>query len=693
MSHNSGTPASRRAAGLFRGSVILSALDRFTERIYNAIKNGMFGGIFTAYPLSSGSAASANPRLIRSAVSSVRRTLARTADESCTVNLVRRLIRFLLRCRLRVYGTFLLTFGAYAAISFLLGMLGGPSAPILTLAVALVAIGASLPLLSSDASLSEALLSSAFAPAILPLLGIREESLRAEGKAGRSNLAFVFGMALGLLTFVFPAAYVAVLPVAVFLAYRVFVTPEVGVAALFLTMPFLPTMALVALVAYTAVCCGIKILLGKRRFRLELVDGAALAFAISIACGGIFSFSGGSRRPALVLLCFLCAYFLAVILLRTYDWLLRCTWCALIAASVVALYGVYQYFSGSVADAGAWLDSSMFTDIAGRVVSTLENPNMLAEYLILVFPLAAAQLLARGSGARRCAAFFACGAIGACIILTWSRGAWLGLLFAGLVFLLIWNRRTIYLILAGVASVPFLPFLLPDSIVSRFTSIGNIADTSTSYRVNIWHGAIRMLSDYWYCGVGIGESAWRTVYPRYSLAAIETAPHAHNLYLQVWVEMGVIGLLLLLAFLFLLAQYAFTYFSELSRMRGADRLSLFAPLKADDRQTPRTVLRRRGEDDREALAEITAMRLETAAPLCGILATLVQGLTDYTWYNYRVYLMFWLCAGLCAAFVRCGHAETERVRGLASVEENIPTEADLDLPLVRPRATPKKGNS
>jgi hypothetical protein len=35
--------------------------------------------------------------------------------------------------------------------------------------------------------------------------------------------------------------------------------------------------------------------------------------------------------------------------------------------------------------------------------------------------------------------------------------------------------------------------------------------------------------------------------------------------------------------------------------------------------------------------------------LCGIFAFLVQGLTDYAWYNYRVYLFFWVMLGLAMA--------------------------------------------
>ena len=45
-------------------------------------------------------------------------------------------------------------------------------------------------------------------------------------------------------------------------------------------------------------------------------------------------------------------------------------------------------------------------------------------------------------------------------------------------------------------------------------------------------------------------------------------------------------------------------------------------------------------------------RVLTAALFCGLLAVLAQGMTDYIWYNYRVYLVFWLLFGLSVASAR-----------------------------------------
>lgn len=674
--HSPSSSFLQKLKALWMSSVILCALDRFSEAVYRRLKTGWFSAIFTAYP-SRREKRPHRPSPFQTPFRAFRRFIARTVDESGIAHGIRVLTQYLLRCRLRVYGTFLITLGSYTLISCLYARLGAEGEIDLTSAIlSVVLIGSAIPLLLSNVSLSEAVLQAGLLSPILSFLGIRRESLYAKGHAGRSNLAFVVGMLLGFATFFIPILYILLGLIGVFLAYRVLVSPETGVAVLFFCMPFLPTMVLVLLVCYTALCYGSKLLIGKRKMHLQRVDVAALLFAFAIACSGVFSFSSGSRKPALVFLCFLSGYFLTVCMIRTREWLVRCTWSAISASVLVALIGVCQYFFGAISDANAWLDADMFGDIAGRVTSTLENPNMLAEYLIMLFPLAAAQLLIRTGSRRKACAFFACAAVGVCIILTWSRGAWLGLLLCGLLFLLIWNRRSIYLILAGVAAVPVLPLFLPDSIVSRFTSIGNLADTSTSYRVNIWRGAVHMLRDYWSCGIGIGEAAWNTVYPRYALASIETAPHAHNLYLQVWIETGIIGLLLLLAFLFLLLQCNFSYYNDLCRMRECiDASARMKPVRHN------SGIQTQQSDFRHTDSEITALRLEAAAPMCGLIAALFQGLTDYTWYNYRVYLMFWMIAGLSVAYVRCGQAELSRIHDQQATRSRQPDDASLEIPL------------
>src|SRR5699024_991064 len=89
--------------------------------------------------------------------------------------------------------------------------------------------------------------------------------------------------------------------------------------------------------------------------------------------------------------------------------------------------------------------------------------------------------------------------------------------------------------------LPFVPMFLPESIINRFASIGDMGDSSTSYRVYIWMGTLNMLKDFWLSGIGMGSEAFTAVYPFYSYNAV-VAPHSHNLFLQILVEAGVVGI-------------------------------------------------------------------------------------------------------------------------------------------------------
>ena len=50
--------------------------------------------------------------------------------------------------------------------------------------------------------------------------------------------------------------------------------------------------------------------------------------------------------------------------------------------------------------------------------------------------------------------------------------------------------------------------------------------------------------------------------------------------------------------------------------------------------------------------------------MCGILAVLFMGLTDHVFYNYRIFLLFWLLMGVVVAQIRVGRAEMTRTEPL-----------------------------
>ena len=380
--------------------------------------------------------------------------------------------------------------------------------------------------------------------------------------------------------------------------------------------PILPTMAVLGLML---VSCFSLLLLVMERRELELFytpyNRYIWMYAAIYLVGTWFSVT---RSGSLLGGCLTVAFTLFALVLEnsitTRKQLDTLILLLVLAGTAVALYGICQYIFGWGYQSDAWVDSDMFSSITFRVTATLENPNMLGQYLILVIALGGAGLLSAKGWGMRVVYFCCCGIMCVCMLLTFARGAWLGLLFAGLVFLMFLQPR---LLLLTPLFVVALFFVLPDTVIERFTSIGNLGDQSTSYRVYIWMGTLAMLKDYWLCGIGPGTEAFNMVYPIYGYAAAN-AQHSHNLLLQL-VSDGGIWLLAV----FLLMILAFT------------------------RQICVALSRSRDRRDRYFLAAV----------LAGVMGFLAQGMTDYSFYNYRVTLVFWAMLGLGAVWARVATEE------------------------------------
>ncbi len=646
---------------LVRTSLFLGALDRFSLRFFSALKNGLFGWIFTGYDGDAGSRVL--PWISRGKTGAHLRELrfgiCRRIETSAILNLFRKLLRMLLGCRLKVFGICMLSFAASASMTELIVKTWFPSLKGSgidhQLIYGLILAGvATIPLILSRRTVSGALAVSVVGRAVMKLFCFREEDLCPEGSGGWMNAAFIVGAVCGVLTCAVRPLYFLLVPVLLLSAVMVLVKPEIGVLGLFVMTPWIGTKTLAVLVIYTFLCFAVKLLRQKRMFRLEAVDIAAAGFAVLLFGSGVISCSGDSKNQALMRVCLMGGYFLTVLLIRNREWLVRCAAGSVLSAAAISVYGILQYYRGAGYSSSAWLDSEMFSVIEKRATATLKNPNMLGVYLILIIPVAVSMLVGHREGLGRFLSFLSVGAAGICLILTWSRGAWIGLFAAALLFLFLWDRRAVWLIPAGIAGFLIaLPFLGNSTILYRITSIGNLADSSTSYRVYIWRSSVRMIRDYWLTGIGFGEGAYTKVYPMYAFQGIEAAPHSHNLFMQIWIEMGVVGFAVFILFLFLLFQAAFTLFRNLSGPRLLKNPDISSAVLRANLQEGR---QSRMNDMRWGKYQI---RISAAGPLCGLFAVLVQGMTDYVWYNFEVYLMFWLIAGLAACYIRNGREQLE----------------------------------
>ncbi len=607
-----------------RSSAIISFLLFIATFIYKKIALGFYGQIATSHAeLSEKAENSMTFNLVRKirlrerVSRPFKHKVATWFESSLILDKIKSFAQSLLYLAQRAHGVFFISFGLYIEIVFFVKLaLEGYNifeTNFTTMIVGAILMIMSLPLIFSTQTLAEGIKESKFASKLVfSLIGASYEAFNKDcRKKEHLYTPFILGMLAGLLSIAVNPLYIIGALVGIVLVYTVISIPEFGVFILIAATPFAPTMVLAGLTIFVTLCVFFKVLCGKRSIKFNLLDVAIAAFATMTLLGGIVSPDvSGSIKPALIYTVFMLAYFLIVNLIRTRKLLNKCIGALVIPLVAVSAYGIFQYFFG-FADV-TWQDTSMFDDISGRVFSTFENPNVLAEYLIMIIPLSLSLIASSDKKSAKGGALIALLSATVCLVFTWSRGAWLGFMFGVLIFLLVYSKKILVALFALVALIPFLPFILPDSIINRFSSIGNIADSSTSYRVNIWQGVMRMLKEHWFTGIGTGLPAFSRVYPEYSLSGIESAPHAHNLFLQIITEHGAVTLILFVFIIFLFVQ------------------SVFSFTKYESRKT----------------------KFAASALMCGIFAVLLQGLTDYIWYNYRVYLMFWIIIGIAGSVIK-----------------------------------------
>ncbi len=642
-----------RLSYYFTAGIIMSLLDRLTNSVYKAFREGFFGRFFTAYSseqelLNAGfvndymRAGDGNTNLARR----VRSKLSEGFESSFFVYIFSKIGKWLLSTPLKVYGNFVLSFGLYTVFAFFVRRFSEllAEADVDMVIFGAVTIIVSMPLLLSKESLAEALGSSRSARTLLcEAFGFRDESFEVKARPSKlkANAAIVLGMLSGLLSIVIEPIYIVLVIFSVIFIWLVMSVPEIGVICSLFALPFLsltdsPSVALAALVSLTAFGYAIKLIRGKRLFRFRLIDLSVLLFTLMIFMSGAVSAGGSdSMNEALLSCVLLMIYFLAVNMLRTVAWIRRSVLALVSSATLVAVIGILEYLFGEVTR--EWLDLEYFGDIKGRVVSLFDNANVLAFYLAIIFPFTLDLIFKSKTRRARFLSVFAATSIFLCTVFTFSRGAWVAILLAAALYLLIRTRRAFKAFVGLCFAIPFLPLVIPSNIVNRFLSIGDLADSSTYYRVYTWKGAARAAVDNLFGGIGYGNAAFEKVYPQYAYAGIEAAEHSHNIYLQIWLGMGIVGLVVFLLIALLFSQKCFEYIKNTESHTSAGLVG---------------------------------------AALSAFAAALVMGLFDHIWYNYRIFFLFWAVVGIAVAAVRTGNAEKSRRR---TDTANEPSAAQIDI--------------
>lgn len=172
------------------------------------------------------------------------------------------------------------------------------------------------------------------------------------------------------------------------------------------------------------------------------------------------------------------------------------------------------------------------------------NPNSLGAALIIPFALALAGAVGSRGAVQRAMAVGLVGLIGVGIFISASRAALLALIVTILVFL--YRVKLRWQILAPAVVLSALAGMMPDTFYRRIGIVLTGEDATGAGRTEIWKTGLKTLEEFGLFGAGLDNflEAWdRTV----AYGPLDWARAAHNVYLKVWVELGILGLVLLLA--------------------------------------------------------------------------------------------------------------------------------------------------
>ncbi len=185
------------------------------------------------------------------------------------------------------------------------------------------------------------------------------------------------------------------------------------------------------------------------------------------------------------------------------------------------------------------------------------NPNAVGGTLALIFPFTLAivvYLLRPANRVRliwRIPAVLVLAGFGALLLMSQSRGAWLGTAAGlGALGLLVWWRWARWVALAGsLAGGAALYWLKPWQKFAATSDLTSGGEISLAGRVEIWSRAVYGIQDFPFTGMGM--NAFRKVvhilYPLFTIPPDTDIASAHNHVLQAALDLGIPGMVVYLA--------------------------------------------------------------------------------------------------------------------------------------------------
>ena len=317
-------------------------------------------------------------------------------------------------------------------------------------------------------------------------------------------------------------------------------------------------------------------------------------------------------------------YVLAVTLGQDRKTAAAVVWGVTLSVLFICLFGIRDYAISTGGGAKFW-QALLGSGEHMRLFGTFINPGFFAGFLVISIPVSSGIYLA----ARR-TSFAALAGLAfllqmSAILLTGTKFAIASLAAALIIFLILaaltkslTRIRLRRLLLIAVVSIPLLiVFSSPLTSRVREAGAGGTQAHSTEFRKYVWRSTINMIKDHPLTGLGPG--VYDTAYTRYAIAG--PTKYAHQSYLQIAAESGVVALIAFIAALVAIACAALFRIFRFSNQAEKD-------------------------DIWEELLPSDAWRLLGCATFAALAGSVIRNLVDSDWYIIGIALPFWILAGV-----------------------------------------------
>ncbi len=402
-----------------------------------------------------------------------------------------------------------------------------------------------------------------------------------------------------------------------------------SIMLLIFASPFVSTDFNATLVIFAVMATTLKHFLKPETIsnKTDVLTATVLAyFAIALVSTGFSPYFMAAFKGFAKNIIYLLAYFVFIVNLSNLKNIRLLIWTMVISASIVAAYGVYQFYIKVEPYQGAlWDDPNATNYKTTRVYSFLKNPNLLAGYLLPTSAFTAAFYFLN-IGWRKIVILISLYLQLACLYYTYSRGGWLGVvgmaavIVIGSVFIFsgfilkskFWKWGIIVAFIIGLLGIAVVLIKSPatlERLTSIFTTRGH---SSNSFRMNVWISSFNMLKDNLIIGIGPGNTIFEKIYPLYMFSGFK-ALSAYNIFLETAIETGIVGLLI----------FVFMLFAHTCRCIWG--------IIANIDYSSRVIL---------------------TGCLAGLTGLVVQGMFDTVWYRPQVHILLWFILAIVTVVSR-----------------------------------------